>query len=180
MKRESQKKFITAAGLLTAFVLWTIAIRIVDVQAIGPMESAVGFATVNCFFHNLTGVHLSLYMVTDWLSLIPLGTVLGFALLGLVQWIQRKHLCQVDHSILVLGGFYAVVMAVYVFFETVAVNYRPVLIDGILEASYPSSTTILVLCVMPTAMMQLNTRIQNNKLRRWTSFAIIIFTATSI
>ena len=180
MKRESQRKFAVAAGMFTAFVLFTASGCIVDVQAIGPQGSAVGFASVNRFFHNLTGVHLSLYLLTDWLSLIPIGVVLGFALLGLVQWIQRKHLRDVDYSILILGGFYLIVMAVYAFFEKVVVNYRPVLIEGILEASYPSSTTMLVMCVMPTAMMQFNTRVKSTVLRRCIFFAITAFTVCMV
>ena len=60
-----------------------------------------------------------------------------------------------------LGGFYAAVMAAYVLFEVFAVNCRPVLINGVLEVSYPSSTTLLVLCVMPTAAMQLRERMKN-------------------
>ncbi|MBQ7093340.1 MAG: phosphatase PAP2 family protein, partial [Clostridia bacterium] len=124
---------------------------------------------------NLTGVHMSLYTITDWLGLVPLGFVMGFALLGLIQWIKRKHLLKVDYSILVLGGFYIVVMAVYVLFEVLVVNYRPVLINGYLEASYPSSTTMLVMCVMPTAIMQFNARIKNNVLKRFVASAIIAF-----
>ena len=161
--------------LMAAFALWTAAVGFVDVQAIGPQGSAVGFATLNGFFHNLTGVHMSLYLITDWLSLIPLGFVPGFALLGLVQWIKRRKLLSVDYSILVLGGFYVVVMAVFVLFELFVVNYRPVLIDGQLEASYPSSTTILVMCVMPTAMMQLNARLRNQMLRRCVTFLMAAF-----
>ena len=57
------------------------------------------------------------------------------------------------------------------------VNYRPVLIDGYLEASYPSSTTMLVMCVMPTAIMQVNYRMKNNILKRCVSFAMIAFMA---
>ena len=152
--------------MLVAFGLWTVAIRLVDVQAIGPQGSTVGFATINGFVHNLTGVHMSLYIITDWLGLVPLGFVVGFGLLGLIQWIKRKRLRNVDRSILILGGCYIVVMAVYVLFETFVVNYRPVLINGYLEASYPSSTTMLVMCVMPTAIMQLNARIRNNVLKR--------------
>ena len=177
MKRQSRIYFCTALGLLGAFILWTIAIKWIDVQAIGAQGSRVGFAALNRSIHNVTGVHMSLYTITDWLSLVPLGFVLGFAILGLVQWIKRKNLFAVDRSILVLGGFYVVVMAVYVFFELYAVNYRPVLIEGVLEASYPSSTTMLVMCVMPTAMMQLYARIKNPALRRCVMFLLAAFTA---
>ena len=49
------------------------------------------------------------------------------------------------------------------------------LINGYLEASYPSSTTMLVLCVMPTAMMQLRTRIKHRALRRGIAVVITAF-----
>ena len=175
MKKENQRNFCVAICMLLAFLLWTAAIQFVDVQAIGPQKSSVGFATINRFVHNLTGVHMSLYTITDWLGLVPLMFVMGFGTFGLIQWIQRKHLLKVDYSILALGGFYIVVMAVYVLFEMLAVNYRPVLIDGILEASYPSSTTMLVMCVMPTTIMQFNVRIKNNVLKRFVASAMIAF-----
>ena len=174
MKKQN---FCIAWGLLAAFVLWTAVVSLVDVQAIGPRGSSVGLAAFNGFFHNLTGVHLSLYLLTDWLSLVPLGIVLGFGALGLVQWVKRKNLWKVDRSILVLGGFYLVVMAVYAFFEVYAVNYRPVLIEGVLEVSYPSSTTMLVMTVMPTAVLQLKSRIQHPALRKSVVIAMIVFTA---
>ena len=177
MKKENQRNFCIATCMLLAFLLWTVAIQFVDVQAIGPLESSVGFATINQFVHNLTGVHMSLYTITDWLGLVPLVFVMGFALLGLIQWIKRKHLLKVDYNILVLGGFYIVVIAVYVLFEMLVVNYRPVLINGSLEASYPSSTTLLATCVMPTALMQLNNRIKSKMLRNFLSVIIIVFVA---
>ena len=175
MKKENQRNFCVAICMLLAFLLWTAAIQFIDVQAIGPQESSVGFATINRFVHNLTGVHMSLYTITDWLGLVPLIFVMGFGTFGLIQWIQRKDLLKVDYSILVLGGFYIVVLAVYVLFEMLAVNYRPVLIDGILEASYPSSTTMLVMCVMPTTIMQFNARIKNYVLKRFVASAMIAF-----
>ena len=175
MKKETKKNFGIAAILLGAFVVWTAAVRLVDVQPIGPQGSAVGFATINGWVHSLAGVHMSLYTVTDWLGLVPIGVAMGFALLGLIQWIKRKHLRQVDYSIIVLGGFYLLVMAAYVLFEVVVINYRPVLINGYLEASYPSSTTMLVLCVMPTTLMQLNARIKSQTLKRWVGFGITAF-----
>lgn len=176
MKKRNQRNFGITMGLLVAFVLWTIAISKLDVQAIGPQGTSVGFAAFNGFFHNLTGVHMSIYTITDWLGLVPFAFVLGFAILGLIQLIQRRSLLKVDFSILVLGAFYIIVMATYVFFEIVVINYRPVLIEGHLEASYPSSTTMLVMCVMPTAIMQLNSRIRNQGLRRGIDCLTIAFT----
>lgn len=175
MKKENKRNFCIAICMLLAFLLWTVAIQFVEVEAIGPQGSSVGFATINQLVHNLTGVHMSLYTITDWLGLVPLVFVMGFALLGLIQWIKRKHIMKVDYNILILGVFYIVVMAVYVLFEMLVVNYRPVLIKGYLEASYPSSTTMLVMCVMPTVIMQFNARIKNNVLKRFVASAIIAF-----
>ena len=172
-----KQKFLASGITLTAFILWTVIVRTVDVQPIGPLDSAVGLATINRAFFSLTGVHMKLYTVTDQLSIIPLGIVLLFAVTGLLQWIRRKKITLVDRTILALGGFYILVMALFLFFEIFVVNYRPVLIDGIPEASYPSSTTMLVLCVMPTAMMQIRRKITNLIIRR-TAFSVMgIFTA---
>ena len=162
---------------LLLFALWTHLLSFVDVQAIGPRDSYVGFATINQWFHDLTGVHMLLYTITDWAGLVPVVIGFGFAILGLVQWIKRKHILKVDRSILALGVFYIVVLAVYLFFEQHVVNRRPVLINGYLEASYPSSTTLLVMCVMPTAIIQFKNRIQNKMFSHILVGLIAVFTA---
>lgn len=180
MKKKRQKRLALALCLLAAFVGWTILVSLVDVAPIGPQGSTVGLATLNGLVRDLIGVRMELYVLTDWLGLVPILTALGFAALGLAQWIVRRSLLRVDRSILALGVFYAVVVAFYLLFELVAVNYRPVLINGILEASYPSSTTLLVLCVMPTAAMQLRARIQHRMLGRTVVLAVIAFTVFTV
>ena len=177
MEKKNKKRLVLGVSLVVAFVLWTILVCFVDVRAIGPEGSSVGFAALNGFVHELTGVNWFLYTITDWLGIVPIAVALGFAILGLVQLIKRKSFLKVDHSILALGVFYIVVMAAYIFFEVVVINDRPTLIDGYLEASYPSSTTMLVMCVMPTAAMQLNVRIKNTVLRRCAVITIVAFTA---
>ena len=172
----NRKKMIASVSFLIAFLLWTVAVATVDVQPIGPEDSRVGFAGLNQWLHQRTGVHMELYVLTDWLSLIPLCFVAGFGFLGLCQWISRRSFWKVDRSILVLGGFYLVTGAVFLFFEKCIINYRPVLLGGILEASYPSSTTMLMLCVMPTAIMQLRNRIRHKGLRRLAISAMTVFT----
>ena len=159
-------KWWIASGWLFAFATWTVAVCCMDVARIGPQESTVGFATVNAWFHRLTGVHMVMYTITDWFGLVPVAVCMVFAVVGLRQWIVRKRVWCVDRDLLCLGGFYIATIVLYVFFEEVIVNYRPVLIDGYLEASYPSSTTLLVLCVMLTARRQVRWRIQNHTVRR--------------
>ena len=175
-----KKKLIFSVSLLALFGLWTAAVSVVDVRAIGPDGSCVGFAAVNGYVHDRLGVHLALYTLTDWLGLVPVAFCAGFAGLGAVQWIKRKSVMRVDRSLLWLGAFYAIVIAAYLFFESCAVNFRPVLLEGRLEVSYPSSTTLLVLCVMPTAWMQLRGRIQNAAWRKAAGIAILVFTVFTV
>ena len=175
MKKKSRRYLYLSLTMLSLFVLWTVSVRFVDVKSIGPEGSSVGFATINGLVHKITGVHMLLYNITDWLGLVPIFVAMGFGLLGLAQLIKRKRLSKVDYSIFVLGGFYIAVIAVYALFETVTVNYRPVLINGFLEKSYPSSTTLLVMCVMPTAIMQFNSRTKNTALKKSVSLLITAF-----
>ena len=162
--------------MLLSFGIWTMLLQYVDVKVIGPNDSSVGFATINELFHRLTGVHMLLYHISDWAGLVPIAFCMGFAILGLIQWIARRRIEKVDHSILILGGFYLVVITLYLLFESCVINYRPILINGYLEASYPSSTTLLVLSVMPTSILQLRERINRPLLRQCITVVISLFT----
>lgn len=175
-KRSKGKKAFAAGGLsLVLFLVWTVLIQVADVQPIGPDGSSVGFALWNGWFHRLTGVHMFLYTITDWLGLVPIGVCMIFAGIGFVQWIRRRTLFQVDPDILILGVYYVIVIGAYLVFEMFTVNYRPVLIEGRLEASYPSSTTLLVLCVMPTLIEQAERRMKQTIPKRWIKICTVWF-----
>lgn len=181
MKIYKNRLYISAA-FLGAFVLWTAALYFVDVQPIGPDGSLVGFGTVNGYVHSLTGVHFALYTVTDWLGLVPIAVCAVFGVMGHAQLVKRKSLQKVDRDIIVMGIYYVAVIALYLLFEAVTVNCRPVLINGVLEASYPSSTTMLVMCVMPTAAMQAEKRIKNSMLKKCAvaaAYAFAVFMVTA-
>ena len=167
------------AGILLhmGFVVWTFLIQTVDVQPIGPNGSTVGFAALNGWFHHLTGVHWMFYTLTDWLGLVPIFVCLIFAGVGFVQLMQRKSLFKVDLDIILLGVYYVFVIFGYLLFEIVPINYRPVLIEGFLEASYPSSTTLLVLSVMPTLYFQAQRRLTQNALRQTICIFSVLFSA---
>ena len=180
MKRKKRLSFLPGAVLLVLFVLFTRSLAVVDVQPIGPVGSCVAYATLNGAVHRLFGVHMVLYHITDWAGVAAILVVMGFGVLGLTQWIRRRSLGKVDRSLLLLGLYYVLVFGTYLFFEGYVVNRRPVLIGGILEASYPSSTTMLVLCVMPTAGMQLRRRILDRKLGKGAAMLCGLFAAVVV
>lgn len=165
MKNTKLKKLLISFLLLTLFLVWTLSVCFIDVKRIGPQNSTVGLSTLNSLVHSCIGVNWDLYTITDWLSLLPIATAVCFALSGLIQWIKRKSIKNVDRGILLLGGFYLAVILLYVFFEYTVINFRPVLIENVLEPSYPSSTTMLVLCVVPTAIIHLKKKIKHRPLR---------------
>ncbi|MBR2796870.1 MAG: phosphatase PAP2 family protein [Clostridia bacterium] len=177
MNHRKQKGFLPGGALVLAFILWTILIQTVDVRPVGVNGTNIGFAAVNTWFHRLTGVHMGLYTVTDWLGLVPIAVCVGFGLLGLSQWIRRRSIARVDRDILLLGVYYILVILGYLIFEMIPINYRPILIDGAVEASYPSSTTLLVLSVMPTLLFQINRRAKSQTVRRMTAAFVILFSA---
>ena len=174
---KKNQNVLTGILLLVGFAVWTFLIQEVDVQPIGPNGSSVGFAALNGWFHQLTGVHWMLYTLTDWLGLVPICVCLIFAGAGFVQLVQRRSLFKVDLDIIMLGAYYVLVIFGYLLFEMVPTNYRPVLIEGFLEASYPSSTTLLVLSVMPTLYFQAQRRLTSNALRQTILIFSVLFSA---
>ncbi len=173
MKRK--KELILGVILLVVFIIWTGLIQYVDVKPIGVDNTYIGFSTLNNWFHFLTGVHMTLYKITDWLGLIPIFVCVVFGGLGLVQLIKRKSLFKVDKDLILLGIYYFIVIMVYLIFEMIPINYRPILIDGRLEASYPSSTALLVLSVMPTLLLQVKRRSTHIFITKIVSVATILF-----
>lgn len=162
-----KKKIIFASAILMLFVLFTILVKTVDVKPIGRQGSDVGFAAVNKAFRDATGYNEKLYKITDLLGYAAFAVIAVFGCFGLRQMIKRRSILKVDRDILLLGGFYLVVLFIYVLFEKVIINYRPICNgDETLEASYPSSHTLLFVCVMYTAFLQIARRVRQVILRR--------------
>ncbi len=162
---------------LMIFILFTYSLTCIDVQAIGPNETFVGYAKVNKVVHDFFGVHWAMYALTDWAGAVAMLLPFFFAGMGINQWIQKKSIFKVDKDILLLGAFYMIVLFAYIFFECIIINRRPVLINGIHEASYPSSTTVLSLCVLTTAIRQAQIRIKKARFRAGICIFLGIFAA---
>ena len=112
---KEKRNLLTGIGLISAFALWTVLIQCVDVQAVGQNGTKIGLAAFNVWFHQLTGAHMTIYTITDWMGLVPIFVCLCSGMLGMVQLIKRRSLLRVDSDILLLGAYYVIVIACYYF-----------------------------------------------------------------
>ena len=173
---KKKRNFLISTILILLAVVFTILVKVVDVKQVGVNGTSIGFATLNQFVFKTTGVNMIWYHITDWLGLMPIFMAMVYSLLGLVQLIKRKSLFKVDKKIIILGLFYIVVISIYIFFEKVIVNYRPILMNGFLEASYPSSHTLMTICLCGSSII-VNKKMFNNKITKLMNMLslIIIF-----
>ena len=158
---KNKKNILICVLLVLISIIYTLLVKYVDTSTIGPNGSVVGFSSLNSFVFNLTGNNMTLYKITEILGIIPILIALMYAVIGLIQVIDRKSL-KVDKELIALGILYIIVILIYVFFEKCIINYRPVFIDGILEASYSSSHTLLSICICGSALL-INKYLFNNK-----------------
>lgn len=177
MKKNEKKSLLIGGIFLAMFAVWTVLILTVDVQPLGQNGTSIGFAAFNCWFHHFTGVNMAIYTITDWMGMVPVVICLIFAGIGLVQLMKRRSLFRVDADIMILGVYFVIVFLAYAIFEMIPINYRPILIEGKMEASYPSSTTLLVLSVMPALIEQIQRRLSDITAKRIIKIAAIAFSA---
>ena len=165
MNKKKRNFFISTILILLA-VVFTILVKVIDVKQVGANGTSIGFATVNQFVFESIGVNIIWYHITDWLGLVPIFMAMAYALIGFIQLIKRKSLFKVDKEIIILGLFYIIVISLYIFFEKVIVNYRPILMNGFLEASYPSSHTLMTICLCGSSII-VNEKLFNNKITKF-------------
>ena len=177
---NKKRNFLISGILLLIAITFTILVKVVDVKQIGVNNSSIGFATLNQFIFETTGVNIIWYHITDWLGLIPVFMAIVYAFIGLIQLIKRRSIFKVDKEIILLGLYYIIVIALYVFFEKVIINYRPILMNGFLEASYPSSHTLMTICICGSSIL-INKKLFNNKITKVINYlSIIIITITVV
>ena len=170
---KNKKNILICILLVLLSIIYTLLVKYVDTSTIGPNGSVVGFSSLNSFVFNLTGNNMTLYKITEILGIIPILIALMYAVIGLIQVIDRKSL-KVDKELIALGILYIIVILIYVFFEKFIINYRPVIIDGVLEASYPSSHTLLSICICGSALLINKYLFKNKKIYKYINIVSII------
>lgn len=176
---KHRRLFTACVGFLLTVILIAL-VRLVDVAPIGAQGTSIGLSHINRFIFDLFGVNLFWYIITDWLGITAILTAFVFAVTGLAQLIKRRSLLKVDREILSLGVLCLVVIVLYILFENVVINYRPIIMPDNThpEASFPSSHTMLVCVIMGSAVMLINKYIRNKTLCR--ALRVICFVITGV
>ena len=151
MRKLKWKNISILLGIVS--IIYIIMLKTIDVKPIGPYHTKVGFAAINNFVHTHLAKNMIWYNITKYLGYLTFILIIYYAIIGLKQLIKNKSLKKVDKKIILLGAFYVLVGIVYVVFEKVIINYRPVLMGDELEASFPSSHTMLALCVCASSLI---------------------------
>ena len=180
MTQRARKKILAGAILFAVFIVYTLLVKKIDVKAIGEGGAEVGFAALNGALQKAIGVHNFWYYVTEVLGILAIALAAFFALVGLMQLIRGKSFAKVSPEILAIGALYVVVILFYIIFEKVVINYRPVLMKGEMEASYPSSHTMLALCVFGSAVSQIRRFIPRGQLRGIAKAVLIALMAVTV
>lgn len=179
MKRKNS--FAISLVLFILFGILTWALVNIDVQAIGPESSTIGLASINKIVDDWIGTSEFWYKTTEVFGYLGILTAVGFALTGFAQLISRKSLFKIDSSIIILGVFYILIIALYILFEKVIINYRPVIIHGELAASFPSTHTMMILSIMGMGIIQFRRMIGDRvKLKIVNTLSIIIILVTIV
>lgn len=161
-------------------IVYTLIVKNIDVKAIGPNNSSVGLSSLNNWFKNLIGINMDIYKLTEILGLCTFVIVGIYGVTGLIMLIKRKSLFKVDREIISLGVLYVLMGIIYLLFEKVVINYRPILIDGELEASYPSSHTLLSICICISSLIVSKKYLDNKKYNIFTFLTMLLLTLVFI
>ncbi len=171
MKNSRRKCVTISIILLVIAVIYTVLVKYVDVKAIGPGDTKVGFAIMNKWFKDLIGYNKLFYTVSKYAGVIPFGFCAYYGLMGLIELIKKKSFKKVNYRYYILACFYAIFVALYFFFEKVIINYRPIVVDGVIEASYPSTHTLLAICLCGSSLIISKLLIKNETLRKLANIA---------
>ena len=165
MNIKKKTWWIAAAVCLLLFLGLTASVLWIDVAPVAITQSEIGLSTLNLAVRDAVGTSEIWYKITELLGYLAIASAAAFALVGAYQLALRKKFSAVDRDLYCAAGAYGAVAVCYVVFEVLVINYRPILVGGEIEASFPSSHTMLTVALMGVAIHQLSTRISSKILR---------------
>lgn len=176
------KKLVVAGVSGALFLLLIVLLKTVNVENCGPENTAIGFAAINTGINEFFGENLIWYKITEVFGVLALLVAAFFAFIGAAQLVLRKSLAKVDKEIIAVGGLYAIVIVLYVFFEKVIINYRPMIMDAAEgpEASFPSSHTMLICVIMGSTIIMVKEYVEKISILRGIQIGCAVIMITTV
>ena len=181
--------------LLVIAIVFTILVAKVDVKTVevkpidgvtqnGVLTTDIGFSSLNQSVADKISFNNTFYKISKYAGYLALVFVAFYGFTGLIELMQKKSLKGVNKALYMLAAFYVCVAIVYVLFEVVVINNRPVDMGEGLEASFPSSHTMLALCVCGSSLIASKYIIKKDNFRKclnlisWVVMLLVVCTRT--
>ena len=169
-----KKRLLVGFLFILLFIGFTYLVKTVDVNKVGEQNVVVGFSYINRIFSSIFRYNEFFYKLSNIFGYSAFVICAVYGTIGLIQLITRRDVRKVDEEILLLGFLYVTILIIYIAFNFIDINMRPVLIDGVLEPSYPSSHTFMALVVCGSAII-INKKKYNNIIARIFNYVCLVF-----
>lgn len=137
--KKGMRNWLISAGICGGlFLLLIVFLLTVDVGYAVP-HAPVGLSTVNGFVFEAIGENPEWEMVSFVLLIISVLLMCAQGLCIFIKMIRTRKLWEM----VAVGHAWLLALVFYILFEFCIVNYRPILEDGELAASFPSSHTLI-------------------------------------
>ena len=163
--KKNKTSFTMSLILLAVSVIFTLLVAFVGKAPVGPENSKVGFAALNAALHDQFGYNTVFYGISSVLGYLTILTALINCVGYLANLIKKKDLRMVRADLTATLGIYILLAVLYLVFEFVVINYRPVILEEGLEASFPSTHSMLAIAVMFSAAQQVRTGMKESGIR---------------
>ncbi|MBP3278797.1 MAG: phosphatase PAP2 family protein [Butyrivibrio sp.] len=178
VKRDFKRPLV----MLVVTILFSVLTFVVDRKPIGYDGTSVGFSSINGLFAGSFGYNPVMDTLSDIAMYLSFLVVAAFAFIGVMQLIRGKSLSKVDKTIIGLGILYVVVAVLYVAFDKIPINYRPILQPGEteLETSFPSTHTLVICTVLGSGIVAAKRLFKNEMTVRVLKIAFIAIMAIGV
>lgn len=179
---STKKDYKRPIVMLVVTILFSVLTFVVDRKPIGYDGTSVGFSSINGLFAGSFGYNPVMDTLSDIAMYLSFLVVAAFALIGVMQLIKKKSLSKVDKVIIGLGILYVVVAVLYVAFDKIPINYRPILQPGEteLETSFPSTHTLVICTVLGSGIVAAKRLFKNEMTVRVLKIAFIAIMAIGV
>ncbi len=178
VKRDFKRPLV----MLVVTILFSVLTFVVDRKPIGYDGTSVGFSSINGLFAGSFGYNPVMDTLSDIAMYLSFLVVAAFAFFGVMQLIRGKSLSRVDKVIIGLGILYVIVAVLYVAFDKIPINYRPILQPGEteLETSFPSTHTLVICTVLGSGIVAAKRLFKNEMTVRVLKIAFIAIMAIGV